>query len=169
MMSMTKISKIVSGGQSGVDRAALDFAMVYSIEYGGWCPKGGWAEDYTEPPGLLTKYKNLKETPFKKTVQRTRWNVRDSDATLIIIYQKQNNMSSGTDLTIYEAQKLNKPHYVLNLDNKESIRDIIKWLNNLVEDCVLNIAGPRESESPNIYKRTYSFLTNYLDLSLFRH
>ena len=55
-----RINKIVSGGQSGVDRAALDFANEVSLDYGGWCPKGGWAEDLQEPPGLLNDYPALK-------------------------------------------------------------------------------------------------------------
>jgi Circularly permutated YpsA SLOG family len=76
--------KITSGGQTGVDRAALDLAIEYGMSWGGWCPKGGWAEDFPDPPGLLTKYPNLRETPLARTKQRTEWNVRDSDATLII-------------------------------------------------------------------------------------
>ena len=76
--------KIISGGQSGVDRAALDVAIERGMDWGGWCPRGGWAEDFLEPPGLLTKYPHLKETPDSHPLQRTEWNVRDSDATLII-------------------------------------------------------------------------------------
>ena len=55
--------KIISGGQTGVDRAALDVAIERGMDWGGWCPKGGWAEDFPEPPGLLAKYPHLKETP----------------------------------------------------------------------------------------------------------
>jgi len=63
--------KLISGGQSGVDRAVLDVAEAYGITYGGWCPKGGWAEDFPQPPGLLARYPNLKETPFADPAQRT--------------------------------------------------------------------------------------------------
>jgi hypothetical protein len=70
--------KIVSGGQSGVDRAALDVAIARGIPYGGWCPKGGWAEDMPAPPGLLAHYPHLRETPSADPAERTAWNVRDS-------------------------------------------------------------------------------------------
>jgi hypothetical protein len=73
--------KIISGGQSGVDRAALDVAIERGMEWGGWCPKGGWAEDFPNPPGLLPHYPHLRETPEPHPLQRTEWNVRDSDAT----------------------------------------------------------------------------------------
>ena len=76
--------KIVTGGQSGVDGAALDVAIEFGIEYEGWCPQGGLAEDFPVPPGLLTSYPKLKETPLAEVNQRTEWNVRDSDATLIL-------------------------------------------------------------------------------------
>jgi hypothetical protein len=66
-----------SGGQSGVDRAALDVAIAHSIPYSGWCPLGGWAEDFPTPPGLLAAYPQLTETPSAETEQRTAWNVRD--------------------------------------------------------------------------------------------
>ena len=77
--------KIVTGGQTGVDRAALDAAIELGIPYGGWCPKGGWAEDLPTPPGLLALYPNLRETPDADPAQRTAWNVRDSDRLLILV------------------------------------------------------------------------------------
>ena len=77
--------KLLSGGQSGVDRAVLDVAVERSIDYGGWCPKDGWAEDLPKPPGLLAKYPRLKETPLADPAQRTEWNVRDADACMIVI------------------------------------------------------------------------------------
>ena len=73
------IRKIISGGQTGVDRAALDWAMKYGIQHGGWCPAGRRAED-----GAIPERYSLQETPARQYQQRTRWNVRDSDATLII-------------------------------------------------------------------------------------
>ena len=80
--------KIISGGQTGVDRAALDVAIERGMDWGGWCPKGGWAEDLPVPPGLLAKYPHLKETPDPHPLQRTEWNVRDGDANLILIDTK---------------------------------------------------------------------------------
>jgi hypothetical protein len=68
-----------------VDRAALDVGIALGLRQGGWCPSGGWAEDMPGPPGLLAHYPALKETPAIDPVQRTRWNVRDSDRTLILV------------------------------------------------------------------------------------
>ena len=75
--------KIVSGGQTGVDRAALDVAIERGIAYGGWCPKGCWAEDMPNPPGLLSRYPDLRETPEADPSQRTEWNVRDTDRLMV--------------------------------------------------------------------------------------
>jgi hypothetical protein len=75
---------IVSGGQTGADRAALDIAIERGMSWSGWCPKGGWAEDLPKPPNLLDQYLHLKETPLAHPLQRTQWNVRDSDAIFII-------------------------------------------------------------------------------------
>ena len=88
--------KIISGGQTGVDRAALDVAIERGMTWGGWCPKGGWAEDFPDPPGLLAKYPKLRETPLSHPLQRTEWNVRDSDATLIITDGEDMSVSIGT-------------------------------------------------------------------------
>ena len=68
-----KIKRIRTGGQSGVDRAASDVARALNIEICGWCPRGGWAEDYVTPPGLLSNYPELTETPSEGTTQRTLW------------------------------------------------------------------------------------------------
>jgi hypothetical protein len=76
---------LISGGQSGVDRAVLDVAIARGIDYDGWCPHGGWAEDFPAPPGLLARYPKLKETPLADPAQRTEWNVRDADACLIMV------------------------------------------------------------------------------------
>src|SRR2546425_1493353 len=84
--NFTRGLRIRSGGQTGVDRAALNAAVLTGRPYEGWCPKGGWAEDFLRPPGLLPpgllmKYPHLMETPSKSPEQRTEWNVRDSAAT----------------------------------------------------------------------------------------
>ena len=90
--------KLLSGGQSGVDRAVLDVAIARGIDYGGWCPKDGWAEDFSAPPGLLAKYPHLKETPLADPAQRTEWNVRDADACMIVIAAGGLAVSKGTAL-----------------------------------------------------------------------
>ncbi len=96
---MGAIGCVVSGGQSGVDRAALDTAVELGLPYGGWCPRGGWAEDLTEPPGLLARYPRLRATPGSEPAQRTRWNVRDSDATLILLAGREpgRRLGHGSD------------------------------------------------------------------------
>jgi hypothetical protein len=76
---------ILSGGQTGVDRAALDVAIKLGIRYGGWCPKGGWAEDRPGPPGVLALYAGLRETPDTDPRQRTEWNARDCDRLMVLV------------------------------------------------------------------------------------
>src|SRR6202789_1948646 len=107
--------KLISGGQSGVDRAVLDAALAQDIDYGGWCPKGGWAEDFPEPPGLLAKYPNLKETPLAEPAQRTEWNVRDADACMIIADTGGLEISAGTTLACELAHRSRKPLMVVHL------------------------------------------------------
>lgn len=155
---MTKFASLRSGAQSGVDRAALDTAKAYGIKICGWCPKGGWAEDYPEPPGILALYPELQETPSKEPEQRTIWNVRDSDATLIICPRDAN--SGGTDLTEQTARELGKPCFVIR--GKEDVDKALEWLNNLGDELDLNVAGPRASEWPEAYETAHRYLTRML-------
>lgn len=153
-------TRIVSGGQSGVDRAALDFAVRRGFEIGGWCPRGGWAEDYPDPPGLLLKYRGLRETPSWRPGERTRWNVRDSDATLILV-PSGGALSQGTAFTLACAQGLAKPHLVVKIDAKDALRAARAWLARITPGT-LNVAGPRESSAPGIYARATRFLNELL-------
>ncbi|PSQ85488.1 MAG: molybdenum cofactor carrier, partial [Bacteroidetes bacterium QH_2_63_10] len=89
--------KIISGGQTGVDRAALDAALAFNVPVGGWCPKGRRAED-----GQIPDRYPLEETPSEAYEQRTAWNVRDSDGTLIIT---DGSLEGGTALTMTEARR----------------------------------------------------------------
>src|SRR5208282_3413218 len=113
--------KLLSGGQSGVDRAVLDVALARGIAYGGWCPQGGWAEDFPEPPGVLAKYPNLKETPRADPAQRTEWNVRDADACLIIVDAGGLPVSKGTALASELARRYRKPLFIADLSQPESV------------------------------------------------
>ena len=97
------ISRIRTGGQSGVDRAAMDFARENDIPLCGWCPKNGWAEDYPDPPGVLADYPELTETPSEGTEQRTKWNMRDCDAILTIIPEGSSS-SPGTDIGLKKVR-----------------------------------------------------------------
>ena len=141
--------KIVSGGQTGVDRAALDFALAGGIVHGGWCPKGRRAED-----GKLPEKYNLQETPRKDYGQRTEWNVRDSDGTLVIINRE---LSGGTLYTLETARKMGKPVMIAALADKAEEKQVAGWVeNNGIR--VLNVAGPRASSEPEIYGMTLEFL-----------
>ena len=150
-----KISRIRTGGQSGVDRAAMDFARESGIPLCGWCPKDGWAEDYPIAPGLLADYPELTETPSKGTAQRTKWNMRDSDAILTII-PKTSVHSQGTIVGLNEGEKLGKPMYTAS--GIEDIPHIIDWLNTLPDNMELCIGGPRASECPDAYIITKAIL-----------
>ncbi len=150
---MDSISKIISGGQTGVDRAALDFALHHNIIHGGWCPKGRLAED-----GRIPDKFNLQETPSDDYSQRTEWNLRDSDGTIIIFDEIQDE---GSLLTTELAGKLYKPLINLNLAIKTKPAFLIQWIKSN-EIKTLNIAGPRESNSLGIYKKTMDFLNKLL-------
>jgi putative molybdenum carrier protein len=150
--------KIVSGGQTGVDRAALDAAIERGILYGGWCPKGGWAEDMPKPPGLLASYPYLQETPLAEPNQRTEWNVRDSDR-LMVLLDKGGLNSAGTELAIRTAYKLEKAALAIDLDASGDIGRAAAWFyEGRQTQLTICIAGPRESEAPGIYAKAKAFL-----------
>ena len=153
-------TRIVSGGQSGVDRAALDFAAGRGLMTGGWCPRGGFAEDYPNPPGVRRKYPQLKETPSDDVDQRTRWNVRDSDATLIVVASAIGR-SEGSTFTLACAVALGRPHLVIDLRATDALQTARKWIERIAPQT-LNIAGPRESQSPGVYRETMRFLEDLL-------
>ena len=142
--------RIRSGGQTGVDRAALDAALAAGLPYEGWCPKGGLAEDFFAPPGLLSKYPCLKETPSPDPKQRTEWNVRDSALTLVLVPHAQ-FCSPGTDFTMACAKKLGKPCTVIPYRDARAHERLAQMIELLKEDMSLNIAGPRESEHKGAY------------------
>jgi len=152
---MARVSKIVSGGQTGVDRAALDLCLELGIPCGGWCPKGRLAED-----GMIAEVYPLSETPEADVSQRTEWNVRDSDGTLILSKGKP---ADGTPLTEECAIKYTRPLLSLDLTDTPDIPSFLSWLEEY-NIKVLNIAGPRESHDPGyVYERAYVFLKVFLE------
>lgn len=155
MESLKKISRIRTGGQSGVDRAAMDFAREHNILLCGWCPKGGWAEDYPDAPGLLADYPELVETPSEGTEQRTKWNMRDSDAILTIM-PDGSEVSPGTETGLAEGEALGKPMFTAT--RLDDVPDIIGWINTLPDDTELCVGGPRASECPEAYDITKAIL-----------
>lgn len=157
----------MSGGQTGVDRAALDVAIERGMPWGGWCPKGGWAEDFPDPPGVLAKYPQLKETAHSHPLQRTEWNVRDSDATLIITDGEGMSVSIGTRRAHEWAHKHGKPLLVIDANEPDAPARAAGWLQEQKErfgpEMILGIGGPRESEAPGIYLRARVLIAATLD------
>jgi len=145
--------KIVSGGQTGVDRAALDVALELGIGCGGWCPAGRAAED-----GVIDARYPLHETSSADPAQRTEWNVRDSDATLILT---SGSASPGTELTVEAARRLGRPLYTFHAGSPEDVGMFRRWL-QVYRVRTLNVAGPRESEAPGIYAESRRILTALL-------
>ena len=157
------IEKIISGGQTGVDLAALDVAQVNNILYGGWCPKGR----INEKGKIGKEYCLLQEVDgdFKNDKEnydvRTKLNIQYSDATLILVPKIPVSMhiKDGTFLTVNEVKKQSKPYLIVDLSqsqqkNEDTITDWIKEQNIKI----LNIAGPRESSSPGIYQLSRNLL-----------
>lgn len=140
----------MSGGQTGVDRAALDMALERGMLCGGWCPKGRMAED-----GPIAERYPLKETPLAEYWQRTEWNVRDAGATLVLTYGRP---TEGTAMTIEYAKQWRKPCLVVDLEKENDPKKVREWIQKEGIQ-VLNVAGPRESKIPGIYKATNEFLT----------
>jgi hypothetical protein len=146
--------KIISGGQTGADRAAFDAALQCGLEIGGFVPLGRWAED-GHVPG---RYKGLTECDSEDPAVRTRLNVENSDATLILSHGK---LSGGSLTTWKAARNSRKPclHIDLDRDSDETALDKISlWLRN-GGFSELNIAGPRASKDPQIYDHAYKVLT----------
>lgn len=147
---------IVSGGQTGVDRAALDVAVALGVAYAGWCPKGGLAEDFQDPPGLRAVYPALVETPTPQFSERTRWNVRDSEATLVLTMGDALERSGGTRVALAYARKLGRPTLVVDVEGTTSPATVRAFLDRFRS---VNVAGPRESGAPGIYAVATRVLT----------
>jgi hypothetical protein len=147
------LRKIISGGQTGADRAALDWAIKRGIAHGGWCPKGRRSED-----GVIDQRYRLVETPSDDYSQRTEWNVRDSDATAVFSIWKK--LRGGSLLTVELAYQYNKP--VIHLCQEDEQTNHAQKLRSFIEKfgiSVLNVAGPRASDEPGVYQ----FVSNVLD------
>jgi Circularly permutated YpsA SLOG family len=152
---------IISGGQTGVDRAALDAAAALGIPYRGWCPKGGWAEDLPTPPGVRALYPDLRETPECTPDQRTEWNVRDADRLMVLTDGEGLSVSKGTAGAIDYAENLGKPHAVIDVDAPDALTRARAFLEEQAGG-MLCIAGPRESEAPGLYAKARAFLSALL-------
>lgn len=157
----TPLNKVISGGQTGVDRAALDAAMAIGIDVGGWCPRGRRATD-----GVIPAMYPLIETRGTSYQTRTKWNVRDADATLIIC---RDEPTGGTALTVKYCEQLGKPFNVCRLNSAGTTKkrgkmvggdgsdSLLLWLNRHHVQ-VLNVAGSREEKHCPIYAQAYALL-----------
>jgi hypothetical protein len=155
-----QVSKIISGGQTGADRAALDFAIRHNIPYGGWVPKGRTTEDGTLPE----KYQ-LKEMTTPDYAMRTKQNVLDSDGTLIVSH---GHLTGGSALTQFIAEEYKIP--CLHIDLKllpmqEAALTVNKWIKQHKLN-VVNVAGPRGNKDPQIYEATMNLLEKAFFLNM---
>jgi hypothetical protein len=158
-LSTVKLRRLISGGQTGVDRAALDVALALGLPVGGWCPKGRQAED-----GRIPDRYPLVETPERNYEARTRRNVEDSDGTLIL---NLGQLDGGTALTVAHARQVGKPCLIVALEERITPAAFRDWLaaNHIT---VLNVAGPRESKRPGVYDVAYQCLEPLLHETAWR-
>lgn len=150
------IEKIISGGQTGVDRAALDIAIDLNIPHGGWCPK-----DRLSETGAIPNHYSLQETASKDYSERTKLNIRDSDGTLVVVPTFPLQVTDGTVLTLQELEEKNKPFFIVDISKGFDRDQFNSWVqqNNIK---ILNVAGPRESQSPGIYEKSKELLPGLL-------
>ena len=154
--------KIVSGGQTGVDRGGLQAAMDMGLAWGGWAPKGWRSEDGTIPPLYRA---NMQEHASANYLGRTRRNVADSHATLIVTNSYP--LGGGTLKTRTFCEEMMRSHFVVSLDEADAAGKVQRWLAQFFEKehpvpFVLNVAGPRESKAPGVQERTRRFLAEVL-------
>jgi predicted Rossmann-fold nucleotide-binding protein len=149
--------EVWSGGQTGVDRAALDAALELGLPIAGWVPQGRLAEDGVVPQ----RYVRLRETDSPEYAVRTRLNVRDTDATLVL---RIGPAGGGTLDTVVAARTLGRPLLELDLGAAappETVARLTRWLGELFETHLavrLNVAGPRASQAPSVYALAYEIL-----------
>lgn len=138
---------MLSGGQSGVDRAAMDAALAVGVPVGGWCPAGRWAED-----GPIAARYPLVETASVDPDVRTRRNVEEADALLVLA---PSPVTGGTALAVRHARALGRPVLVVD----PFATDAAARVTGFAAGAVVNVAGPRESGAPGVYAASLRVLT----------
>ena len=148
-----RLRKIVSGGQTGVDRGALDAAIAFGAEHGGWCPQGRLAEDGPIPPMY-----RLRQTRSKDYAVRTERNVRNSHGTLIL---HRGTLAGGTLLTHRLVLRHGKPLLSVDLSEPYAVSEIAAWIAEH-RIRILNVAGPRESSCDGIADQAQRLVSELL-------
>ncbi len=151
---MSTAIEIWSGGQTGVDRAALDLAIELGLPWGGWIPRGRRAEDGTIPD----RYDRLRESDSRDERVRTRLNVRDTDATLVL---RGGAAAGGTAHTLEVVVELGRPSCdidLASLSREQAAARVLEWLRQQPPRLRLNVAGPRASEAPEVYRTALDVL-----------
>lgn len=146
---MKRFAYIRNGGQTGIERAALNAAKEHGTSIRGWCPKGGPADDFPNPPGVLLKYPELTETPERDFAQSNEWNIRDSHATLIIAPLGTYSTVANKE-TIHLAKLFERR--VLLISDREDRRDLREWISRLGYGVDLYVTGPSEEQRPGSYE-----------------
>lgn len=160
---MTALSRVISGGQTGVDRAAFEAAREAGLEIGGWCPPGRASESGPIPPDLPlveTPEARSPEAPEVPRSLRTEWNVRDADATLVL-RPAGDEPDPGTDWTVRCAERLGRPVLVVDPEDPAAPEDVVRWL-AACEVATLNVAGASERTCPGVGARALRFLRSVL-------
>jgi hypothetical protein len=147
------LRRIVSGGQTGVDRAALDAALGASFPCGGWCPRGRKAED-----GPIPARYPLREAAGSAYIERTRLNAEEADATLILTLGR---MDRGTRATARHLDTAGTPWLAIDLTHEPDPGRVLDWLTETGVGT-LNVAGPRESSAPGIHAAARAYLDRLL-------
>ncbi len=163
MSHVTALRRVISGGQTGVDQAALRAAKDCGLEIGGWCPPGRVCEAGVIPeefPLRETEQERSPDAPDVPRSRRTEWNVRDSDATLVIGYRDRSARAAndpGTEWAIRCAARYGRPLLVCDFDDQDAARKIEQWLAaNGIK--VLSVGGPSESSALGIGEKAYALL-----------
>lgn len=152
-----ELERILSGGQTGADRAALDWAIANNVPHGGWCPLGRLAED-----GRIDDRYSLRETPSPDYIQRTEWNVRDADAT--VIFSSASVLTGGSLATAELATIQGKPFLHLHNDRPATDNaDILEEFLLVKKVRALNVAGPRASGDTKAYRLVHTVLDALVD------
>jgi Circularly permutated YpsA SLOG family len=153
------VAKVVTGGQSGVDRAATDVAIACGVPYGGWVPRGGWAEDHQDPPGVLCTYPSFRALASPDPALRTARNVSEVDAVIVLALGALD--SPGTRLTCASARARGLPLVSFELAVHEADDVLAAFAASVPVGASLLVAGPREREQPGVYEAARAFLERH--------